>query len=66
MKKKTIVFAKHDGDKKDYLFEVPEGMEVLKCKDCKYLMFSDFYGECSKDIKGIVMPDDFCSYGERR
>lgn len=24
----TIVFAEHDGDKKEYLFEVPEGMAV--------------------------------------
>jgi hypothetical protein len=26
--KKTIVFARHEGDKKEYLFEVPEGMKV--------------------------------------
>ena len=40
--------------------------EIVRCKDCKYLMFSDCYGECSKGKKGIVMPDDFCSCGERR
>ena len=34
--------------------------------DCKYLIFSDCYGECSKAIKGIVQPDDFCAYGERK
>lgn len=43
-----------------------EVQEIVRCKDCKYLMFSDCYGECSKAIKGIVMPDDFCSLGERR
>lgn len=24
--------------------------EVVYCKNCKHLMFSDFYGECIKDI----------------
>ena len=46
-------------------------MDALKndpvlCKDCKYLMFSDFYGECKRGNLGIVKPDDFCSYGERK
>lgn len=40
--------------------------EVVRCKDCKYLMFSDMYGECSQAHMGIVRPDDFCSYGERK
>ena len=44
---------------------VPDVEQVIRCKDCKYLMFSDFYGECS--IRpGIVNPDDYCSLGERR
>ena len=41
-------------------------VEVVRCKDCKNLMFSNFYGECSKAHMGIVRPDDFCSYGERK
>lgn len=41
-------------------------VEVVRCKDCKYLMFSDMYGECSQAHMGIVRPDDFCSYGERK
>ena len=41
-------------------------VEVVRCKDCKHLMFSDMYGECSQAHMGIVRPDDFCSYGERR
>ena len=46
-------------------------MDALKnnpvlCKDCKHLMFSDFYGECKRGNLGIVKPDDFCSYGERK
>lgn len=39
---------------------------VVHCKDCKHLMFSDCYGECGAARMGIVSPDDFCSYGERR
>lgn len=41
-------------------------VEVVHCKDCKYLMFSDCYGECSKGYMGIVSPDDYCSRGERK
>lgn len=40
--------------------------EVVRCKDCKHLMFSDMYGECSQAHMGIVRPNDFCSYGERK
>ena len=37
------------------------------CKDCKHLMFSDFYGECSKAyLPGIVRPEDSCGRGERK
>ena len=39
---------------------------VVRCKDCKHLMFSDCYGECSRGYMGIVSPDDYCSYGERK
>ena len=40
--------------------------EVVRCKDCNHLMFSDCYGECRKARLGIVSPNDFCSRGERR
>lgn len=40
--------------------------EEVKCKDCKHLMYSDCYGECSQGYKGIVQPDDSCKYGERK
>lgn len=39
---------------------------MVYCKDCKYLMFSDCYGECAKGIRGIVRPDDTCEYGVRK
>ena len=43
-----------------------DAVPVVRCKDCKYLMFSDCYGECGKGHMGIVRPDDFCSRGERK
>ena len=52
----------------DYLSSRPTiaAVPVVRCKDCKYLMFSDCYGECGIGRMGIVSPDDFCSYGERK
>ena len=42
-------------------------VEVVRCKDCKHLGFKGLcYGVCNKKMVGIVKPDDFCSYGERR
>lgn len=38
----------------------------VKCKDCEYLMFSDWYGECSKGFKGIVSPNDSCGKGKKK
>lgn len=43
-----------------------DAVEVVRCRDCKHLMFSDFYGECKRGNLGIVKPEDFCSYGERK
>lgn len=43
-----------------------DAVEVVRCLDCKHFMFSDCYGECGKGYMGVVRPDDFCSYGERR
>jgi hypothetical protein len=40
--------------------------KVVHCKECKHITFSDCYGECGAGRMGIVGPDDFCSYGERR
>ena len=41
-------------------------VEVVRCRECKHLMLSDFYGECKRGNFGIVKPDDFCSYAERK
>lgn len=45
--------------------DTPHPQKVY-CKDCKYLKFSDCYGECSKGYLGIVQPNDYCSRGERK
>ena len=39
---------------------------VVRCKDCKYLEISGCYGECGKGYLGIVRPDCYCCYGEKR
>ena len=51
-----------------FLNEVADAdvVPVVRCNDCKHLMFSDCYGECSRGYMGIVSPDDYCSYGERK
>ena len=43
-----------------------DAVPVVRCRECKHLMFSDFYGECKRGNLGIAKPDDFCSYGERK
>ena len=52
----------------EWIAEAPaiDAVPVVRCKDCKYLMFSDIYGECGKGVMGLVCPDDFCRYGVRR
>ena len=40
--------------------------KVVRCKDCKYLEITGCYGECSRGYLGIVRPDCYCCYGERR
>ena len=41
-------------------------IDIVFCKDCKHLEISDCYGECGKGYLGIVRPDCYCCYGERR
>lgn len=50
------------------MMEAPtvDAAPVVRCKDCKHLIFSDCYGECGAGHLGIVRPDDFCSYGARK
>ena len=37
--------------------------EENTCLNCKHLMFSDFYGECNKQLR-IVNPSDTCEHWE--
>lgn len=47
-----------------------DAVEVVRCKDCKYLERTDCFGECSLwndrgEPHGEMWPNDFCSYGKR-
>lgn len=44
---------------------IKEAESEVKCKDCEYLMFSDMYGECSRELR-IVRPNDSCGKGKRK
>lgn len=50
---------------KEYI-GISDRIEVVRCKDCKHLTFSDFYGECDRGYLSIVRPDCYCCYGEKR
>lgn len=41
-------------------------IDIVFCKDYKHLEISGCYGECGKGYLGIVRPDCYCCYGERR
>lgn len=43
-----------------------DAVPVVRCKDCRRLVFSDFYGECGMGYLGIVNPWDYCSHGRRK
>ena len=45
---------------------VENSKDIVLCKDCEHLMFSDCYGECSKGYRGIVSPTDTCEHGIKR
>ena len=46
--------------------EAEDVVEVVRCRDCRHITFSDCYGECGKGYLGIVQPNDFCSRGEHK
>lgn len=44
-----------------------DAVEVVRCKDCKYFGIKDLvYVYCNYHMTDIIMPNDYCSYGERK
>lgn len=45
-----------------------DSVEVVRCKDCKYLGIKFAYGYCENvsGLHGIVRPESYCSRGERK
>jgi hypothetical protein len=43
-------------------------VEVVRCRDCKHWEehCNGKAGICKGKMKGVVKPDDFCAYGDRR
>lgn len=43
-------------------------VEVVRCKDCKHSADETDGGNylCNRKMLGLVRPNDFCSFGERR
>lgn len=66
----TAIFPHENADPLEVVtdFLLDNGVTcVVRCKDCKHLGIQDLcYGYCKKRMYGIIQPDDFCSYGERR
>lgn len=44
-----------------------DAVAVVRCRECKFLGFKDFDGICNgPKVLGIVQPDSYCSWGERK
>jgi DNA-directed RNA polymerase subunit RPC12/RpoP len=56
-------YCPHCGSK---MMPQPPKVEMIYCKDCEHLIFSDCYGECAKGYKGIVQPNDTCEHARRK
>lgn len=48
--------------------EIVEYAPVVRCKDCKHRADATEKGNylCNRKMLGLVRPDDFCSFGERK
>lgn len=47
-----------------YYVPTADVVEVVRCKDCKYLEIKLPYGECGRYLR-MVSPDDYCSCGAK-
>ena len=45
-----------------------DAVPVVRCKDCKHRADATEKGNylCNRKMLGLVRPDDFCSFGERK
>ena len=43
-----------------------DAVPVIRCGDCKYYHYSHKEQRCDLCNKVLLLPDDFCSYGERK
>lgn len=45
-----------------------DAVPVVRCWECKYRADATEKGNylCNRKMLGLVMPDDFCSFGERK
>ena len=39
-------------------------IEVVRCKDCKYIKMTEYGGYCCANDEGVAY-DDYCAFGER-
>ena len=48
-------------------FQNKDIVEVVRCKNCKHCLTDDYTIYCDS-AKGLdqILPDDYCSYGERK
>lgn len=44
---------------------VADIVEVVRCKDCKYIETTEYGGYCCANDEGVAY-NDYCGYGERR
>ena len=50
------------------LFPAADVVEAVRFKECKYSEDKTYGGDylCNRKMLGLVRPNDFCSFGERR
>lgn len=57
-------------DVEEAIEEVPtiDAVPVVRCKDCKFRkdVLDNGCFLCNRKMIGMVRPDDFCSFGERK
>lgn len=74
-KHKCMVCSCKESDPRNPFYDdcpLPEGVEIVRCKDCEHYdghicnFFSEWPDQYSPGHTVYMVPDDFCSYGERK